>query len=349
MFGPIIIMWFVTIGVLGLVQIAGAPCGAPALNPLHAVRFFATNGWPAFVTLSAVFLAVTGGEALYADMGHFGRAPISRAWFRLVLPALTLNYFGQGALLLSDPAAIQNPFYLLAPSWLLAPLVVLATAATIIASQAVISGVFSVASQALNLGYLPRMRILQSSADGNRADLRPVGELDVAAGTALLVVGFGSSEALAGAYGIAVSATMSLAGIMIFVLGYIRRTERRFARSTLFGGICVVDLAFFCANSLRVFEGGWIPLVMDCRLHGDGDMARRATAVELDRSAPAVLDGRLHQGLERDPPNRVPGTAVYLTGEASIIPRPLIQQVGSSAACTSDRSSSRSCAAKCRG
>jgi KUP system potassium uptake protein len=251
-FGPIIIVWFVTIGVLGLVHVAGTPAVLAALNPLHAVRFFATNGWAAFVTLSAVFLAVTGGEALYADMGHFGRAPISRAWFRLVLPALTLNYFGQGALLLSDPAAIQNPFYLLAPSWMLAPLVVLATAATIIASQAVISGVFSVASQALNLGYLPRIRILQSSATAIGQIYVPSVNWILLLGTALLVVGFGSSEALASAYGIAVSATMLLAGLMLVVLTYIEQREHRIAMLTLLVAVSVIDLAFFCANGLRV-------------------------------------------------------------------------------------------------
>jgi KUP system potassium uptake protein len=233
-----------------------------ALNPLHALQFFAANGWQGFVTLSAVFLAVTGGEALYADLGHFGRTPISRAWFRLVLPALILNYFGQGALLLGNPAAIQNPFYLLSPSWLLAPLIVLATAATIIASQAVISGVFSVVSQALNLGYLPRLRIVHSSAAAIGQIYVPSVNWVLLAGSVLLVVGFGSSEALAGAYGIAVSATMLLAGILILVLGYIRQREHRFATLALLVAISLVDLAFFCANTLRVFEGGWIPLVL---------------------------------------------------------------------------------------
>jgi KUP system potassium uptake protein len=327
-FGPIIITWFVTIAVLGIVQIAGTPAVLAALNPLHAVRFFATNGWAAFVTLSAVFLAVTGGEALYADMGHFGRAPISRAWFRLVLPALTLNYFGQGALLLNDPAAIQNPFYLLAPSWLLAPLVVLATAATIIASQAVISGVFSVASQALNLGYLPRIRILQSSATAIGQIYVPSVNWILLLGTALLVVGFGSSEALASAYGIAVSATMSLAGLMLVVLTYIRQREHRIAMVTLLVAISVIDLAFFCSNGLRVVEGGWIPVVMALLVYtvmATWREGRRLLNWSVAREQTPTAD--FIKGLESDPPNRVPGTAVYLTGEASIIPRPLIQQV----------------------
>jgi KUP system potassium uptake protein len=261
-------------------------------------------------------------------MGHFGRAPISRAWFRLVLPALTLNYFGQGALLLSDPAAIQNPFYLLAPSWMLAPLVVLATAATIIASQAVISGVFSVASQALNLGYLPRIRILQSSATAIGQIYVPSVNWILLLGTALLVVGFGSSEALASAYGIAVSATMLLAGLMLVVLTYIEQREHRIAMLTLLVAVSVIDLAFFCANGLRVIEGGWIPIVMALLVYtvmATWREGRRLLNWSVAREQTPTAD--FIQGLERDPPNRVPGTAVYLTGEASIIPRPLIQQV----------------------
>jgi len=327
-FGPIIIAWFVALGVLGLVHIVQVPAVLAALDPLHALRFLTTNRWPAFVTLSAVFLAVTGGEALYADIGHFGRVPISRAWFRLVLPALTLNYFGQGALLLRDAAAIQNPFYLLAPAWLLVPLIVLATAATIIASQAVISGVFSVASQALNLGYLPRLRILQSSATAIGQIYVPSVNWTLMLGTALLVIGFGSSEALAGAYGIAVSATMSLAGIMMVALTFLQQRRHRIALLTLLVAISIVDLAFFCSNALRVTEGGWIPIVTALGVYtlmATWREGRRLLNWTVAREQTSTAD--FIKGLERDPPNRVPGTAVYLTGEASIIPRPLIQQV----------------------
>ena len=327
-FGPIIIAWFVALGVLGLVHIVQVPAVLAALDPLHALRFLTTNRWPAFVTLSAVFLAVTGGEALYADIGHFGRVPISRAWFRLVLPTLTLNYFGQGALLLRDAAAIQNPFYLLAPAWLLVPLIVLATAATIIASQAVISGVFSVASQALNLGYLPRLRILQSSATAIGQIYVPSVNWTLMLGTALLVIGFGSSEALAGAYGIAVSATMSLAGIMMVALTFLQQRRHRIALLTLLVAISIVDLAFFCSNALRVTEGGWIPIVTALGVYtlmATWREGRRLLNWTVAREQTSTAD--FIKGLERDPPNRVPGTAVYLTGEASIIPRPLIQQV----------------------
>ena len=327
-FGPIITVWFLVLGALGTVQIFHAPSVLEALNPWHAVQFFAANGWQGFVTLSAVFLAVTGGEALYADLGHFGRVPIGHAWFRLVLPALTLNYFGQGALLLRDPAAIQNPFYLMAPTWLLAPLIVLATAATIIASQAVISGVFSVASQALNLGYLPRLRIVQSSPAAIGQIYVPAVNWLLLAGTVLLVVGFGSSEALAGAYGIAVSATMLLAGIMIVVFGYIRQREHRVAMLSLLVAICLVDLAFFCANSLRVFEGGWIPLAIGLgayTLMATWREGRRLLNWNVAREQLSTAD--FLKVLEREPPHRVAGTAVYLTSEASAIPRSLMQQV----------------------
>jgi KUP system potassium uptake protein len=294
-FGPIIIVWFLALGILGAFHIFAAPMVLQALDPLHALRFFAANGWQGFVTLSAVFLAV--------------------------------NYFGQGALLLADPAAIQNPFYLLAPSWLLAPLIVLATAATIIASQAVISGVFSVASQALNLGYLPRLRIVQSSATAIGQIYVPSVNWVLLAGSVLLVVGFGSSEALAGAYGIAVSATMLLAGIMILVYGYIHQQERRLATLALLVAISLVDLAFFCANSLRVFEGGWIPLVLGLAVYtlmATWREGRRLLNWNVARGQSSTAE--FLQDLERDPPHRVAGTAVYLTSEASVIPRSLMQQ-----------------------
>lgn len=327
-FGPIIIAWFMTLGVLGLIHTLKVPSIVYALNPVYAFQFFVENGWAGFITLSAVFLAVTGGEALYADLGHFGRVPIRNAWFRFVLPALMLNYLGQGALLLGNPRAIQNPFYLLAPSWLLVPLIALAAAATIIASQAVISGIFSVASQALNLGYLPRIRILQSAASAIGQIYVPSANWMLFAGTVLLVLAFGSSEALAGAYGIAVSATMLLAGLMLFMRCYIQQQRYRFATLTLLIAISIIDLAFFCSNSLRVFEGGWIPILT----------AGFAYAIMTTwREGRRLLDWNIASGqtpareflkaLTSKPPHRVPGTAVYLTSEASVTPRPLIQQV----------------------
>lgn len=327
-FGPVIIVWFFALALLGLTHIVGAPEVLAALNPAYAVSFFANNGWQGFTTLSAVFLAVTGGEALYADIGHFGRLPIRRAWFWLVLPALALNYFGQGALLLRDPAAIENPFYLLAPAWLLTPLIVLATAATIIASQAVISGVFSVTRYALNLGYLPRLRILQSSAKAIGQIYVPSMNWILFGGTAILVVAFGSSEALAGAYGIAVSATMLLAGGLLLVLAYIQQRTGRTATLVLLAAISVVDLAFFASNSLRVFDGGWIPIVIAVAMY-----AMMATWREGRRllnwtiARQQVSTAEFLESLQSEPPNRIDGTAVYLTSEASVIPRTLTLQL----------------------
>jgi KUP system potassium uptake protein len=328
LFGPVIIVWFLVLALLGLTHIVTAPAVLAALNPVYAANFFAANGWQGFTTLSAVFLAVTGGEALYADIGHFGRIPIRRAWFWLVLPALTLNYFGQGALLLHDPRAVENPFYLLAPSWLLTPMILLATAATIIASQAVISGVFSVTSYALNLGYLPRIRILQSSATAIGQIYVPTMNWVLFAGTAMLVVAFGSSEALAGAYGIAVSATMLLAGGMLLLLTYIQQREYRFATLALLVAISIIDLAFFSSNSLRVFEGGWIPIAIALAMYlvmatwRDGRRLLNWNIARQQVPMPQFL-----QTLQSNPPNRVAGTAVYLTSEASAIPRPLTLQL----------------------
>ena len=328
LFGPVIIVWFVALAILGLIQIVRVPQVLAALNPVYALRFFAENGWAGFTTLSAVFLAVTGGEALYADIGHFGRQPIQRAWFWLVLPALTLNYFGQGALLLHNPDAIDNPFYLLAPTWLLAPMIALATAATIIASQAVISGVFSVTSYALNLGYLPRIRILQSSETAIGQIYVPSVNWILFAGTGVLVVGFGSSEALAGAYGIAVSATMLMAGGMLLVLTYIQQREHRIATLALLVLISIIDLAFFASNSLRVIEGGWIPIIVALVMYAvmaTWREGRRLLNWAIARQQISMAD--FLQSLKSVPLNRIEGTGVYLTSEASAIPGPLTLQL----------------------
>jgi KUP system potassium uptake protein len=327
LFGPIIIVWFLTLAGLGLIHIANAPQVLWALHPEYAVRFFVDNGLAGFLILSAVFLCVTGGEALYADVGHFGRVPIRNAWFQLVLPALVLNYLGQGALVLQDPEAIRNPFYLLAPSWFLVPLIVLATAATIIASQAVISGVFSVATQAMNLGYLPRLRVLQSSESSIGQVYVPAVNWAVFAGTVLLVLGFQSSDALASAYGIAVSATMLLAGILVLIAPPALRMPRTLLFPLLIG-ISLVDLAFFAANIMRAWHGGWIPisiaavifLIMSTWREG-----RRQLNWTVGRQQPALHD--FMRELSDAPPERAAGTAVYLTNEASAIPMSLVQQL----------------------
>lgn len=327
-FGPIIVAWFVALAALGIAQIASNPTILQALNPYHAISFFMANGVQGFVALSAVFLAVTGGEALYADMGHFGAMPIRAAWFQLVLPALTLNYLGQGALVLSNPAAIDNPFYLLAPTWLLPVLILLATAATIIASQAVISGVFSVTSQALHLGYLPRVRIQHSSEKEMGQVYVPVVNMVLLIGTVGLVLIFKSSEGLAGAYGIAVSSTMLLAGIMVDMLGYITQKKRRIVTLSVFALITVIDLAFFSSNLLKFGDGGWLPVaaaVIIFSLMTTWHEGRRSLNWTVAREQ--VTTEEFLQGMKEHPPQRVPGTAVFLASEASGIPRAVTQSL----------------------
>ncbi|HVF16009.1 MAG TPA: KUP/HAK/KT family potassium transporter, partial [Steroidobacteraceae bacterium] len=259
-FGPVMLVWFTLLALLGLRWIIVYPDVLLAVNPWHAFRFFANNGIAGFLVLSSVFLAVTGGEALYADMGHFGRRPIKRGWFLLVFPALMLNYFGQGAVLMHDSTAVENPFYHLAPSWALAPLIVLATAAAVIASQAVISGVFSVTRQALNLGYLPRLRVLHSSEHEIGQVYVPIVNWLLFAGTVLLVVGFQSSTALAGAYGIAISATMLIDGVLVILLLKFTKASRAPLKIAALGFVAILDILFLAANSVKFGDGGWIPV-----------------------------------------------------------------------------------------
>lgn len=327
-FGPIIIAWFLSLGALGMARIIEAPKILGALNPLHAVRFFADNGVHGFLVLSAVFLVATGGEALYADVGHFGRIPIRNAWVYLVLPALTLNYLGQGALVLHDPDAIRSPFYLLAAPWMLVPLILLATAATIIASQAVISGVFSVASQAMNLGYLPRLRVLHSSAASMGQIYVPAANWFIFGGTVALVLGFRSSDALASAYGIAVSATMLLAGLLVIQWHSTKKSRYRVALLALLGLVTCVDLAFFCANISRALDGGWVPISTALLIYGImstwSDGRRQLNWVVAREQVPA---SEFLKSLVESPPGRAAGTAVYLTNEATSIPRALVQQL----------------------
>jgi KUP system potassium uptake protein len=327
-FGPIIMAWFAVLAVLGLVQTWQAPQVWNALNPVHAAHFFAANGLQGFLVLSAVFLCVTGGEALYADMGHFGRAPIRDGWFRLVLPALILNYFGQGALVLHQPEAIRNPFYLLAPEWLLPGVIALATAATIIASQAVISGVFSVTSQAMNLGYLPRLRVLQPSANSIGQVYVPAANWMLLAGTVLLVMGFQSSDALAGAYGIAVSATMLLGGVLVLLMPSAIASIPRRLRVPLLVLISLIDLAFFSSNVIRAFDTGWIPIALAAAIFvimWTWSEGRSELNWNVNRRQLPVLE--FQRSIAENPPERVSGSAVYLTNEASTIPLPLVQQL----------------------
>lgn len=258
-FGPIMVFWFITLGLLGALSIAQSPQVLFALNPLYAYDFLIHDPWLAFLTLGSVVLAVTGGEALYTDMGHFGKFPIRLTWFSFVLPALALNYFGQGALLLSNPQAIENPFYLLAPAWALVPMVLLATAATVIASQAVISGAFSVASQSVQMGFLPRMEICQTSDKAHGQIYVPLTNWTLYLAVVYLVLTFQSSSNLAAAYGIAVTGTMMIDTVLIaFVLVAWRWSP--FLVIPLIGTFFCIDLAYFSANAIKIPQGGWFPL-----------------------------------------------------------------------------------------
>jgi KUP system potassium uptake protein len=316
-FGPVTLLWFVVIGVLGLVHIVQAPRVLAAINPLYAARFLASHGSIGFVSLGGVFLSVTGAEALYADMGHFGRRPIRLAFVTLVLPALLLNYLGQGALLLRDPRAIESPFYLLAPRWALYPLLVIATLATIVASQALISGVFSLAQQAMQLGFIPRMTIVHTSEREHGQIYVPQINTALAAGTLLIVAGFKSSDALGAAYGIAVTGTMGITTLLFAVVARSRWGWSRWRVAGLTVFFLVFDLAFLGANALKIMQGGWVPLVIAL------GVLTLMTTWKLGRE---VLHGIMKSGslpvelllgeITRRPPPRVSGTAVFLTSDA---------------------------------
>ncbi|MEQ1582276.1 MAG: potassium transporter Kup [Steroidobacteraceae bacterium] len=327
-FGPVIIAWFATLAVLGVRGILQAPEVLAAINPAHAARFFMDNGVAGFITLSSVFLCVTGGEALYADMGHFGRGPIRKGWLFVVLPALLLNYFGQGALLLTDPQAIQNPFYLLAPAWALVPLILLATAATVIASQAVISGVFSIARQAINMGYLPRLKVLHSSEHSIGQVYVPAVNWLLFICTLTLVILFGSSSALAGAYGIAIVCDMVVTSIMVIMLLRIADARGNRAVIGVLAIILVIELFFFASNILKLDDGGWIPLAIASGIYllmSTWREGRRALAWLVAKQQVPVRE--FLASIAEHKPNVAPGTAVYLVSDAGGIPRALSQNL----------------------
>jgi KUP system potassium uptake protein len=328
LFGPVVVVWFVTLGALGVRGIAQEPSVLAALAPWHALRFLAEQGGGVgFLVLASVFLVVTGGEALYADMGHFGRRPIRVAWFGLVLPGLLLNYFGQGALVLEDAAAAANPFYRLAPVWLLYPLIVLATAATVIASQAMISGAFSITHQAIQLGYSPRMPVSHTSArESGQIYVGPMNWLIMLAACGL-VLGFGSSANLAAAYGIAVSGSMLITSLLICEVAR-RRWGWRWAALLLGAVFIPIDLAFLGANLLKIAQGGWFPLLvagfgfalMSTWKRGRGVLRERLeeTALPLELFLPDLETSKLP---------RVPGSAVFLAGDPQGTPLALLHNV----------------------
>jgi KUP system potassium uptake protein len=320
-FGPVMLSWFVVIGLLGLRGIVQAPAILAAVNPQHALVFL-THAGPAigFAVLGAAFLAVTGGEAMYADMGHFGRLPIRLGWFAVALPALVLNYFGQGALLLSDPQAVENPFYLLAPGWAHYPVVAFATVATIIASQAIISGAYSLTQQSIQLGFLPRMRVLHTTSHERGQIYMPAVNWLLAVGTLGAVIIFGSSDALGGAYGIAVSMLMAittvLAALVALQWGYSPLTV-----AAVNGSFLAVDLIFVAANATKLLEGGWFPLLLA------GVVAFLMLTwrtgwllLEQQRSRLRQREDEFATWVMLNPPVRLPGAAAIFTAASSGIP-----------------------------
>jgi len=313
-FGPIMCFWFASLATLGLLSLIQEPGVLKAINPLYAVHFFLQNHWHGFFVLGAVFLAITGGEALYADMGHFGKQPIRRAWFGFVLPALLLNYFGQGALLLRNPSAVENPFYYLVPSWGLYPMVILATIATVIASQAVISGTFSLTRQAVQLGYCPRLKIEHTSEEKIGQIYVPAVNWLMLIAIIILVLGFKSSSNLAAAYGIAVTGTMLTTTLLAFVALRSVWKWPGWLMSFLTVVFVFSNCAFFSANIIKVFHGGWLPLLVAGILFTFLSTWKQGREMLFERIQPILLPMKDFFEMVADfPPLRVPGTAIFLT------------------------------------
>ncbi|WP_350238480.1 low affinity potassium transporter Kup [Pectobacterium colocasium] len=328
LFAPVMLIWFLTLGVLGARSVVANPEVLQALNPMYAVRFFAEYKAVSFFALGAVVLAITGVEALYADMGHFGKFPIRLAWFTVVLPSLVLNYFGQGALLLKNPEAIKNPFFLLAPDWALIPLMILATLATIIASQAVISGVFSLTRQAVRLGYLPPMRIVHTSDMESGQIYIPAINWMLYIAVVIVIVSFEHSSNLAAAYGIAVTGTMVITSILFCTVAVKNWLWNRYLAWVLLAGLLVIDVPMFLANVVKILSGGWLPLALGMVMF---------IIMTTWKSERFRLLRRLHEhgnsldamiaSLEKSPPTRVPGTAVYFSRATRVIPFALLHNL----------------------
>jgi KUP system potassium uptake protein len=327
-FAPIMVIWFLALAVLGTIKIVQAPQVLQALNPYYAIEFFVENGRVGFFALASVVLALTGAEALYADMGHFGKRPIRRAWFAFVLPALMLNYLGQGALLLEDPAAAANPFYLLAPPILLYPMIALATLAAVIASQAVISGAFSVTRQAIQLGYLPRMEVVHTSRETMGQIYLPWLNRVLLVLTVAVVIGFHSSTNLAAAYGIAVIGTMTIDSVLVMIVARRIWAWKRWHVAVLGGLFLVVDLAFLGANLEKVEHGGWFPLVLGLVVFTVMTTWRRGRELVIRELKQAGLALKpFIESIAEHPPLRVPGQAVFLTAQPEAVPHALLHNL----------------------
>ena len=327
-FGPVMVVWFIAVAVIGALHISDDPGVFWAINPYYAVKFLSQHGFIGLVTLGAVFLAVTGGEALYADLGHFGRKPIQTAWFALVLPALVINYFGQGALVLRDPTAITNPFYRLVPEMLLLPMVVLATCATVIASQAVITGAYSLTHQAIQLGLLPRLAILHTSAAHFGQIYIPRVNAALLTGVLILVLMFQTSSKLAHAYGIAVTTTMVVDGLLGFIVVWKLWRWQWWSAALLMVPLVVIDAVFLSANLLKIFEGAWAPVLFGCAMVLLIITWQKGTRILIQktRRIEVPLDS-LIKSLEKRPPHVVPGTAVFLTSDQEFAPASLMHNL----------------------
>jgi KUP system potassium uptake protein len=327
LFGPVMLLWFIVIGILGVIGIARSPAILAALSPLPAITYLWHIGPLAFVVIGGAFLAVTGGEAFYADMGHFGPFPIRLAWFGVALPALTLNYFGQGALLLSHPGALESPFYELAPHWAHYALVVLATVATVIASQSIISGAYSMTEQAIRLGFLPRMNVIHTAGTEIGQVYVPLVNWALAFTTLTAVIGFGSSDALAGAFGIAVSLLMAITTMMATFVA-LQWKVNVWIVALVNGSLLALDLLFFASTSTKLFEGGWFPLLIAAIISflmltwRKGQRLMDGVRLALRQTLPQFL-----AALKSDPPLRLPGTAVVLGRMAQGVPLPLTQNL----------------------
>ncbi|MBC8129567.1 MAG: potassium transporter Kup [Rhizobiaceae bacterium] len=327
-FGPITLVWFIVMGVLGLLHIGDRPDVLLALNPMNAILFAADHGWVALVVIGSVFLAITGAEALYADMGHFGRKPIQVAWVVLVFPALALNYLGQGALIMADPASLENPFYLLAPEWGQLPLVILATMATVIASQAVITGAFSLTQQAIQLGLLPRLEIRHTSEEQFGQIYIPKVNLFLFVGVMVLIWTFQTSGALASAYGIAVTGNMVVTSILGFIVFWKCWKWPPILAGAVVAPFILLELVFLSSNMLKVFDGGYAPLALAAILSlvmWTWIRGSRIAYGKAHRESIALSD--LTRMLERSKPMRARGTAVFLTSDTELAPSALMHNL----------------------
>jgi KUP system potassium uptake protein len=326
-FGPVILVWFTVLAAIGVVRIVEHPGVLAAFNPAHGVSFLLNNGLIGFTVLGLVFLAVTGTEALYADLGHFGRIPIQAAWLGVALPALTINYFGQGALVLSNPQAIENPFFLMFPAWALWPVVLLTTAATVIASQAVITGAYSLTRQAIQLGLLPRFNVHHTSQDMAGQIYLPRINWLLLIAVLLLVVVFKTSSGLAAAYGVAVTATMIATSLMAALVLRRRWMWPAWQVAILLVPLLFIELVFFTANAIKIVEGAWMPLALAGVLIVVMLTWRRGTAIlNEDARSDADLEA-LIAALEKKPPHRVSGTAVFLTATPESAPSSLLHNL----------------------